>query len=124
MSWRSRLAASGSGIVAAAAHPGYAATNLQTAGVRMENRKAAERVFELGNRIVAQPASSGALPTLYAATAPGVRPDSFTGPKLLGWRGAPAPSWRARWTLNDVAGERLWVASEQLTGVTWPGLKS
>ncbi|WP_392841280.1 oxidoreductase [Streptomyces sp. LN500] len=119
-----RLAASGSGIVAAAAHPGYAATNLQTAGVRMENRKAAERVFELGNRIVAQPASSGALPTLYAATAPGVRPNSFTGPKLLGWRGAPAPSWRARWTLNDVAGERLWVASEQLTGVTWPGLKS
>ncbi|MFF1834114.1 oxidoreductase [Streptomyces sp. NPDC058231] len=117
-----RLAAAGSGLVAAAAHPGYAATNLQTAGARMENRRAAARVFELGNRIIAQPASSGALPTLYAATAPGVRPDSFTGPKLLGWRGAPAPSRRTRWTLDDVAGERLWVASEQLTGVTWPGL--
>ncbi|MFJ2912148.1 oxidoreductase [Streptomyces sp. NPDC087228] len=117
-----RLAAAGSEVVAAAAHPGYAATNLQTAGVRMENRKAAERVVELGNRLIAQPASAGALPTLYAATAPGVRPDSFTGPRLLGWRGAPAPSWRAGWTLNDVAGERLWVASEQLTGVTYPGL--
>ncbi|MFE3907858.1 oxidoreductase [Streptomyces sp. NPDC059153] len=115
-----RLSAAGSEVVAAAAHPGFAATNLQTAGVRMENRKAAERVVELGNRIIAQPASSGALPTLYAATAPGVRPDSFTGPRLLGWRGAPAPSWRAGWTLNDVASERLWVASEQLTGVAYP----
>ncbi|MFD9606687.1 oxidoreductase [Streptomyces sp. NBC_01224] len=119
-----RLSAAGCEVVAAAAHPGYAATNLQTAGVRMENRKAAERVVELGNRIIAQPASSGALPTLYAATAPGVRPDSFTGPRLLGWRGAPAPSWRAGWTLNDVASERLWAASEQLTGVAYPGLTS
>ncbi|MFE7359023.1 oxidoreductase [Streptomyces sp. NPDC057543] len=117
-----RLSADGCQVVAAAAHPGYAATNLQTAGVRMENRKAADLVFRLGNRLVAQPASSGALPILYAATAPGVRPDSFTGPKLLGWRGAPAPSWRAGWTLNDVASERLWVASEQLTGVTYPVL--
>ncbi|ROQ69061.1 NAD(P)-dependent dehydrogenase (short-subunit alcohol dehydrogenase family) [Streptomyces sp. 840.1] len=117
-----RTASVGSGLVAAAAHPGYASTNLQTAGVRMENRRVAERVIELGNRIVAQPAATGALPTLYAATAPGVRPDSFTGPRLLGWRGAPAPSWRAGWTLNDVASERLWVASEQLTGVAFTGL--
>lgn len=117
-----RTAAIGGELVAAAAHPGYASTNLQTAGVRMESRRAAERVIELGNRIIAQPASAGALPTLYAATAPGVRPDSFTGPRLLGWRGAPAPSRRAGWTLNDVAGERLWVASEQLTGVTFAGL--
>ncbi|MFG2597329.1 oxidoreductase [Streptomyces sp. NPDC048462] len=117
-----RTASVGSGLVAAAAHPGYASTNLQTAGVRMENRRVAERVIELGNRIVAQPAATGALPTLYAATAPGIRPDSFTGPRLLGWRGAPAPSWRAGWTLNDVASERLWVASEQLTGVAFAGL--
>ncbi|MFI1936383.1 oxidoreductase [Streptomyces purpureus] len=118
-----RLKAAGSDIVAAAAHPGYAATNLQTAGVRMEGRHGAERIVALGNRIIAQPAEAGALPTLYAATARGVRPDSFTGPKYLLWRGAPAPSWRAKWTLDDVAGERLWIASEQLTGVTYEGLK-
>ncbi|MGC4946105.1 oxidoreductase [Streptomyces sp. DT224] len=117
-----RLAAAGSALVAAAAHPGYASTNLQTAAARMENRRAAERVMGIANRLVAQPASAGALPTLYAATAPGVRPDSFTGPRVLGWRGAPAPSWRAGRTRGDVAGERLWVASEQLTGVTYPGL--
>ncbi|MFF3454063.1 oxidoreductase [Streptomyces sp. NPDC002730] len=118
-----RLRAAGSDVVAAAAHPGYAATNLQAASARMEGRKVRERIMEFGNRIAAQPAESGALPTLYAATAPGVRPDSFTGPKFQGWRGAPAPSRRAKWTRNDVAGERLWVASEQLTGVTYEGLK-
>ncbi|MEU7032862.1 oxidoreductase [Streptomyces sp. NPDC046237] len=118
-----RLAAAGSGIVAAAAHPGYAATNLQTAGARMEGRTGAERIIELGNRLLAQPAEAGALPTLYAATADGVAPDSFTGPSFLMARGAPVASWRARWTLDDVAGERLWVASEQLTGVTYDGLK-
>uniref|UniRef100_A0AAU2VAQ0 Oxidoreductase n=1 Tax=Streptomyces sp. NBC_00003 TaxID=2903608 RepID=A0AAU2VAQ0_9ACTN len=117
-----RLRAAGSDVVAAAAHPGYAATNLQTQAVRMEGRRAAERIVELANRIVAQPAEAGALPTLYAATAPGVRPDSFTGPSLMMWRGAPAKSWRAKWTLNDVAGERLWAASEQLTGVTYEAL--
>ncbi|MEU0397482.1 oxidoreductase [Streptomyces sp. NPDC006208] len=119
-----RLGAAGSDVVAAAAHPGYAATNLQTAGPKMEGRRAATRIMEFGNRLLAQPAESGALPTLYAATAPGVEPDSFTGPRLLGWRGGPAPSIRAGWTRNDVAGERLWAASEQLTGVTYGGLAS
>ncbi|MFF1376799.1 oxidoreductase [Streptomyces sp. NPDC058308] len=119
-----RLAATGADTVAAAAHPGYASTNLQTAGPRMENRRVAERVVALGNRIIAQSAEAGALPTLYAATAPGVRPDWFTGPGGLGLRGAPAPSWRAKWTRNDVAGERLWAASEDLTGVRYDALKS
>ncbi|MEV1065419.1 oxidoreductase [Streptomyces sp. NPDC050263] len=118
-----RLAAAGSDLVAAAAHPGYAATNLQTAGPRAEGRRVAERLMALGNRVIAQPAEAGALPALYAATAPGVRPDSFTGPSLAMWRGAPAPSRRASWTLDDRAGERLWQASEELTGVFYDALK-
>ncbi|MFE4861558.1 oxidoreductase [Streptomyces sp. NPDC056670] len=117
-----RLGAVGSDVVAAAAHPGYAATNLQTQAVRMEGRRRTERLVELGNRVMAQPAESGALPTLFAATAPGVRPDSFTGPSVMMWRGSPARSWRAGWTVNDVAGERLWAASERLTGVTYGAL--
>ncbi|WP_230195792.1 oxidoreductase [Streptomyces sp. NBC_00080] len=118
-----RLTAAGAGVVAAAAHPGYAATNLQTAGPRAEGRRVAERLMALGNRVFAQPAEAGALPALYAATAPGVRPDSFTGPSLAMWRGAPAPSRRAPWTLDDRAGERLWAASERLTGVSFEALK-
>ncbi|MFI1965170.1 oxidoreductase [Streptomyces pathocidini] len=117
-----RLARAGSDVVAAAAHPGYASTNLQTAGARMEGRRAAERFAEWGNRVFAQTSDAGALPTLYAATAPGVTADSFTGPRLQGWRGAPVPSFRARWTLDDRAGELLWEASERLTGVGYEAL--
>jgi NAD(P)-dependent dehydrogenase (short-subunit alcohol dehydrogenase family) len=118
-----RLARAGSDVVAAAAQPGFATTNLQTAGLKMEGRKALERFAETMTRILAQSADAGALPTLYAATAPGVASDSFTGPRIKGWRGAPAPSWRAPWTSDDTAAERLWSASEQLTGVTYGALK-
>ncbi|MFI9718414.1 oxidoreductase [Streptomyces sp. NPDC052396] len=117
-----RLAADGSPVVAAAAHPGYAATNLQTAGARMEERPVAERLAELANRLVAQSAEDGALPTLYAATAPDVRQDDFFGPRVQLWRGAPQRSVRAAWTRDDRASAGLWRVSERLTGVTyaWP----
>jgi NAD(P)-dependent dehydrogenase (short-subunit alcohol dehydrogenase family) len=118
-----RLAAHGWDVVAAAAHPGYAATNLQTTGPRMSGRRASELLTRISIRVFAQSAEAGALPTLYAATAPEVRPDSFAGPALAGWRGSPAPAWRAPWTLNDRVGERLWAASEELTGVTYDQLK-
>ncbi|MFJ6831685.1 oxidoreductase [Streptomyces sp. NPDC091209] len=118
-----RLSGAGSDVVAAAAHPGYASTNLQTAGPRLEGRKGAERLMEIGNRVFAQSAEAGALPTLYAATAPGVGPDTFVGPSFAMWRGSPATSWRARWTRDDTKAERLWTASERLTGVTYEGLK-
>jgi NAD(P)-dependent dehydrogenase (short-subunit alcohol dehydrogenase family) len=118
-----RLAAHDSDVIAAAAHPGYAATNLQTAGPRMSGRKGSERFMRIGNRFFAQSADAGALPTLYAATAPDVRPDAFIGPAFGGWRGAPKPSWRAPWTRDDRAGELLWEASERLTGVTYQALK-
>ncbi|WP_060884792.1 oxidoreductase [Streptomyces caniscabiei] len=119
-----RLAANGSDVVAAAAHPGYASTNLQTAGPSAEGRKSVERFMRVGNRFFAQSAEGGALPTLYAATAPDVRPDSFIGPSFAMWRGSPAPSLRARWTRDDRASERLWAASAQLTGVTYDELKA
>ncbi|MFF3862859.1 oxidoreductase [Streptomyces sp. NPDC002209] len=113
-----RLDAVGSGIVAAAAHPGYASTNLHVGASRQEGHRPMFRLMGLGAAVLAQSAASGALPTLYAATAPGVRPDAFHGPRL-GWRGAPARSWRAKWTLDDASGERLWAASEKLTSVPY-----
>ncbi|WP_020116232.1 oxidoreductase [Streptomyces canus] len=118
-----RLAAHGADVTAVAAHPGYAATNLQTAGAKMAGRRAAERFMRVGNRFFAQSAEAGALPTLYAATAPEVPPDSFTGPSLAGWRGPPASSWRAPWTRDDRAASLLWAASEELTGVAYGVLK-
>ncbi|CAM5619397.1 oxidoreductase [Streptomyces avidinii] len=124
-----RLAATGSEIVAAASHPGYAATNLHVGATPQAGTTLTSRITvaantlgnAIGNTVVAQSAASGALPTLYAATAPGVRPDEFIGPRL-GWRGAPVRSWRAKWTLDDKSGERLWAASEKLTGVSYASL--
>jgi hypothetical protein len=85
----------------------------------MEGRNTWGRLLRAADRVLAQSAEAGALPTLYAATAPGVRPDSFTGPSFLMWRGAPAPSWRAPWTLDDRVAARLWTESERLTGVAY-----
>ncbi|MEV0414218.1 oxidoreductase [Streptomyces sp. NPDC050448] len=116
-----RLEAAGSGIVAAAAHPGYASTNLHAGASRQEGHRPMSRLMGLGAAVLAQSAASGALPTLYAATAPGVRPDAFFGPRL-GWRGAPVHSRRAKWTLDDTSGERLWAASEKLTSVSYAPL--
>ncbi|NEB04316.1 oxidoreductase [Streptomyces sp. SID13726] len=119
-----RLGAHGSDVIAAAAHPGYADTNLQTAGPRMAGRRASERFMRTGNRFFAKSAETGALPTLYAATAPEVTPDSFTGPFLTALRGTPGPALRAPWTRDDRAAQRLWAASEEFTGVSYDMLKT
>ncbi|MFJ6759864.1 MULTISPECIES: oxidoreductase [unclassified Streptomyces] len=116
-----RFTAAGSAITAAAAHPGYASSNLHSGASKLEGPTLNSRVAAFGNAVVAQPTSAGALPTLYAATAPGVGQDAFIGPRF-GWRGAPAPSWRAKWTLDDTSGELLWAASEKLTGVSYASL--
>jgi NAD(P)-dependent dehydrogenase (short-subunit alcohol dehydrogenase family) len=111
-----RLTAAGSPVLATAAHPGYAATNLQF----HSGRRAWDALSAIGNRVLAQDEDGGALPTLYAATAdiPG---NSYAGPggfmeqrgpaKLVGRSGAAKDSEVAR---------RLWDVSEELTGTRFP----
>jgi NAD(P)-dependent dehydrogenase (short-subunit alcohol dehydrogenase family) len=109
--------------ISVAAHPGYAATNLQSVGARMEGSRSLERFFEFGNRLLSQSAAMGALPTLYAATATDVNGGEYFGPSSFGelW-GAPrrvASSRRA----NDAAdAARLWDVSVSLTGVGFDAL--
>ncbi|WP_181804899.1 oxidoreductase, partial [Streptomyces shenzhenensis] len=59
-----RLTEAGSRVRALAAHPGYAATNLQ----RHTASPLARLGMRLGNRLVAQDDRAGTLPTLFAAT--------------------------------------------------------
>ena len=76
----------------------------------------------LGNRLLAQAAAGGALPTLYAAITdlPG---NTFVGPSgFAAMRGAPAPCARSRAAGDDAAARRLWQVSEELTGVTFPDI--
>ncbi|MBW2236343.1 MAG: SDR family NAD(P)-dependent oxidoreductase, partial [Deltaproteobacteria bacterium] len=68
------------GTLTAAAHPGYAATNLQFVGPQMMNSRFLERVAGLANRIVSQPASMGCLPTVYAAVHADVEGGGYYGP--------------------------------------------
>ncbi|GAA1231322.1 oxidoreductase [Kitasatospora nipponensis] len=111
-----RLTAAGSSVRALAAHPGYAATNLQG-----RDSSAVRRALMLvTNPLIAQDSAAGALPTLYAATQdlPGA---AYLGPDGLGeMRGAPTLVGRTPAASDPVAAERLWAASERLTGVTFP----
>jgi NAD(P)-dependent dehydrogenase (short-subunit alcohol dehydrogenase family) len=108
-----RLRAAGFAIRSVAAHPGYAATNLQSAAPPAIDRV----VMAVTNRLVAQSAEMGALPILYAATYPGLEGGSFVGPDGIGeQRGHPtlvAPSRAAR---DEAVARRLWAVSEELTG--------
>jgi hypothetical protein len=108
-----RLRAAGSTVKSLAAHPGYAATNLQAAAAPLADRL----VMKVTNTMLAQSAEMGALPTLYAATEPGLEGGTFVGPDgLLEQRGHPepvAPSGAAR---DQEVARRLWEVSEDLTG--------
>ena len=113
-----RLAEVGSPVLATAAHPGLAATNLL--GHLDNDRSLWNRLqTTLVNRF-AQSGDDGALPTLYAAVAdiPG---GSYAGPGgFLEGRGAPKLVGQSKAARDGAAARRLWTVSEELTGVTFP----
>ena len=85
-----RVDKAGISLLSLAAHPGYAATNLQIVGPQMEGNQIMRLGSQIGNALFAQSADNGALPTLYAATAPNVTGGAFYGPDGFGgMRGHP-----------------------------------
>lgn len=110
-----RLTAAGSSVLAMAAHPGYAATNLQF----HTERRVMDVLSAVGNRLLAQGENAGALPTLYGAVGqlPG---NSYVGPRILGQWGAPVLAGRSSAAKNVAVARRLWDISEELTGVHFP----
>ena len=113
-----RADAAGAKLVSVACHPGYAATNLQAAGPRMQGSTMLESLFSLGNSLLAQSAAMGALPTEYAAVAPDVHGGDYIGPDGIGemW-GHPVKVGCSAAARDTAAGARLWEMSEQLTKV-------
>ncbi|MGW1049508.1 oxidoreductase [Streptomyces sp. NPDC002521] len=110
-----RLTEAGSPVRALAAHPGYAATNLQS----HHANPLARAFMAVANKVFAQSDKAGALPTLYAASQdlPGA---SYVGPAGLGeMRGVPTLVGRSAAAGDPEAARRLWTLSEELTGVTW-----
>ncbi|MEU0132020.1 MULTISPECIES: oxidoreductase [unclassified Streptomyces] len=112
-----RLEAADKDVLALAAHPGLAATDLGQAGPRLAGRTWAAKLERM-TRIYTQPASAGALPTLYAATLPAALGGSYYGPRLLAeTRGAPAPARMSARAQDMSTALALWQESVCLTGV-------
>ena len=113
-----RLRAAGHAAISVAAHPGYAATELASTGPGLDGRGLRVAAMEASEHIVAQSAARGALPLLYATTAPGVAGGDFYGPRILESWGAPTKARPTRRARDAQAAARLWKLSTQLTGVS------
>ena len=112
-----RLRAGGSAVKSVAAHPGYAATNLQSAAPPLLDTL----IMKVSNLVIAQSGDMGALCQLYAATAPGVEGGNFIGPDgFMEQRGHPKKVRPHNSEADDPEiARRLWEVSEELTGVTY-----
>ncbi|MGO9452902.1 MAG: oxidoreductase [Candidatus Binataceae bacterium] len=110
-------------LISVACHPGYAATNLQAAGPKMTGSSMMESLTEIANRVFAQSAAMGALPTLYAAVSPDVRGGDYIGPNGITelW-GNPVKVKRSSAARDSAIAKRLWEVSEQLTNVRYTPL--
>ncbi len=113
-----RLAAQNSKVISAAAHPGYASTNLQSAASKVENSKFGEWFFELGNSLFGQSQAKGALPSLRAATDPSVQGGDYYGPHgFMERAGYPVKVGSTTIAQDQDMWAKLWDLSEELTGV-------
>lgn len=105
-----RFEAAGVDAIAAAAHPGYTATNLQ----------AYTWQARLLNPFLGQKPEMGALPSLYAATAPDVGGGDYFGPDGRGeMRGYPTKVQSSDRSHDTALAGKLWAVSEELTGVRY-----
>jgi hypothetical protein len=114
------LSAAGHKAISAAAHPGYSATNLQAAGPEMAGSGFKKAMMAVANKLFAQDAAMGALPTLYAATAPDVQGGDYIGPRGFKevW-GYPTKVSSNKASRDEDAARRLWAVSEELTDVRY-----
>ncbi|MGP4010541.1 oxidoreductase [Streptomyces sp. 4N124] len=107
-----RLAAAGRRTVSVAAHPGISATEGQRRDTSFQ-----------GKILAGGPAQSpamGALPILYAATAPGIVGGTCIGPDgFLQRHGHPTTVGSSRTSRDGTLATRLWERSELLTGVRY-----
>jgi NAD(P)-dependent dehydrogenase (short-subunit alcohol dehydrogenase family) len=115
-----RLEAADVDVKSVACHPGYADTNLQYRGPKEADSRLRYGLMKVANTLFGQPAEQGALPLLYAATAPGVLGGAYYGPGgLLNMRGAPERQESNAASQDRADTERLWTVSEELTGVSY-----
>lgn len=119
---QARLDAAGINVKSIAVHPGVAQTSIGA------NRKQLGK-FGFGDHVVSailsvvlpylgQPASAGALPTMYAAASPDAKGGGFYGPMGAGeMKGPPGPAKINGLGRDMEIAKKLWAVTEELTGV-------
>lgn len=113
-----RSDAAGWGIQSMAAHPGVSITELVARGPGLDSEQGQQWS---ANREHFQTAAQGAIPTLYAATAPEAQGGAYYGP--TGEREVSGPLGLA--TVPPAANDaevaaRLWAITEEITGTHYP----
>ncbi|WP_276257381.1 oxidoreductase [Haloglomus litoreum] len=115
-----RLDAADAPVESVAAHPGYAATDLQRRGPEMMGSTLRKLGMRVANAVFAQSAEQGALPFLYAATMPDISGGEYYGPGgFANMRGAPERQRSSKRSYEEGTAYRLWSVSEEGTGVAY-----
>jgi NAD(P)-dependent dehydrogenase (short-subunit alcohol dehydrogenase family) len=105
-----RFDGAGVDTIAVAAHPGWTVTNLQVHWP----------MLRMLNPLIGQKPQMGALPTLYAATAPDVQGGEYYGPDgWFGLRGYPTKEKSSDNSYDTGVAAKLWTVSEELTCVRY-----
>ena len=108
-----RLKISGLPVLSIACHPGISVTNIFKFG----NLSAPLFFRNIANRFL-QPPELGALPTIYAATDPSLKGGEYIGPEGRGRiRGYPALDTPHQIAQDAAVSRKLWLVSEEMTGV-------
>jgi len=111
-----RLRKTGSETISIVCHPGVSATNLFMRGSEKESGK----ILNFFVKLFAQPASKGALPTIYAATKEELKGGEYIGPDgFMNMRGNPVISGEVAKRFDSEVASKLWTVSEELTGVVY-----
>ncbi len=100
------------GLVAAAAHPGWSATELFP---KSDDAAWSVRFSRKATAMLGTSAQTGARPQLFAATARGLIGNEFIGPRFWLW-GPPRAGGRSKAAEDAVSAGWLWDTSVELTG--------
>lgn len=114
-----RLRAAGVPVASIVAHPGYAPSG-RTPGIAGVN--APSRMTRFADNLqaaIAQSKEHGAWPLVRALVDPAAEGGEFWGPRTIA-RGEPRRQTASKITRDPEIGERLWLAAEEATGVSWP----
>jgi NAD(P)-dependent dehydrogenase (short-subunit alcohol dehydrogenase family) len=118
-----RAAAAHTPLLSIAAHPGVATTNLFAAGSRLDRQPLFSWLTEKFVPLLGQSDAAGALPILYAATAPDVSGGDYYGPHgFAEFKGYPVVAKPTALATDKTPAAQLWQRSEELTHVHYAPL--